>query len=302
MSVSAMKKTGKYDRSRRISGIMLTLPALLVMAATVLYPILWSLKISVFESEGIMSTGSFVGLENYWTVLNSSQFQKALVNTLGFVSATIIVELFIGFVIALVLNKSLPGTKFFRVIFTLPLMIAPVVSGLQWRWLFADQYGVVNAVLKLVGIDGPLWLGTVWGARSAVLIANVWLATPFVILILLAAMSSLSEDLYEAARLDGANAFQIFRLITLPLLKPAILMILVVRLSDAFRVFDIVYILTQSGPGGSTEVLSTYIYKNTFTGMHFGQGSAASFLVMILIMIISFVLFRVLRPKEDKAR
>ena len=114
-------------------------------------------------------------------------------------------------------------------------------------------------------------------------------------------MSSLSEDLYEAARLDGANAFQIFRTITLPLLKPAILMILVVRLSDAFRVFDIVYILTQSGPGGSTEVLSTYIYKNTFTGLNFGQGSAASFLVMLLIMIISFVLFRLLRPREDRA-
>lgn len=301
MSVSAMKKNGKHDRSRRTAGILLTLPALLVMAATVLYPILWSFKLSIFESQGMMSTGAFVGLDNYWKVLQSSQFQSSLRNTFGFVSVTIIVELIIGFAVALVLNRSLPGTKVFRIIFTLPLMIAPVVSGLQWRWLFADQYGVVNAMLELAGIDGPLWLGTVWGARTAVLIANVWLATPFVILILLAAMSSLSEDLYEAARLDGANAFQIFRTITLPLLKPAILMILVVRLSDAFRVFDIVYILTQSGPGGSTEVLSTYIYKNTFTGLQFGQGSAASFLVMLLIMIVSFVLFRLLRPREDRA-
>ncbi|EXX84952.1 ABC transporter permease [Paenibacillus darwinianus] len=301
MSVSAKKRNGKHDRSRRTAGILLTLPALLVMAATVLYPILSSFKLSIYESQGMMSTGAFVGLDNYWKVLQSSQFQSSLRNTFGFVSVTIIVELIIGFAVALVLNRSLPGTKFFRIIFTLPLMIAPVVSGLQWRWLFADQYGVVNALLELVGIDGPLWLGTVWGARTAVLIANVWLATPFVILILLAAMSSLSEDLYEAARLDGANAFQTFRTITLPLLKPAILMILVVRLSDAFRVFDIVYILTQSGPGGSTEVLSTYIYKNTFTGLQFGQGSAASFLVMLLIMIVSFVLFRLLRPREDRA-
>ncbi|GGG08578.1 carbohydrate ABC transporter permease [Paenibacillus abyssi] len=300
MAVSVMKKAGRNKRSRRTAGILLTLPALIVMAATVLYPILWSLKISVFESKGMMTSGSFVGLENYINVLQSSQFQSALWNTLGFVSVTIIVELIIGFAVALVLNRSLPGTKFFRVLFTLPLMIAPVVSGLQWRWLFADQYGVINSVLSMIGIDGPLWMGSVWGARTAVLIANVWLATPFVILILLAAMSSLSEDLYEAARLDGANAVQIFTNITLPLLKPAILMILVVRLSDAFRVFDIVYILTQGGPGGSTEVLSTYIYKSTFTGLNFGQGSAASFLVMIMIMIISFGLFRLLRPKEDR--
>lgn len=300
MAVSMVKKTGRHDKSRRIAGIILTLPALIVMAATVLYPILWSFKISLFESEGMMSSGSFVGLGNYIKVLQSSQFQNTLWNTLGFVLTTIIVELIVGFAVALVLNRSLPGTKFFRIIFTLPLMIAPVVSGLQWRWLFADQYGVVNHVLGLLGIDGPLWLGSVWGAKTAVLIANVWLATPFVILILLAAMASLSEDLYEAARLDGASAVQIFWRITLPLLKPAILMILVVRLSDAFRVFDIVYILTQGGPGGSTEVLSTYIYKNTFTGLHFGQGSAASFLVMLMIMAVSFGLFRILRPKEDR--
>ncbi|PZE22838.1 carbohydrate ABC transporter permease [Paenibacillus xerothermodurans] len=301
MAVSAMRKVRTHDRSRRVAGIVLTLPALLIMAATVLYPILWSLKISLYKSEGMMSSGSFVGFDNYAKVLQSSQFQSALWNTLGFVAATIIMELIIGFAVALVLNRSLPGTALFRVIFTLPLMIAPVVSGLQWRWLFADQYGVVNYVLGLVGIDGPLWMGSVWGARAAVLIANIWLATPFVILILLAAMSSLSEDLYEAARLDGANAVQIFHSITLPLLKPALLMILVVRLSDAFRVFDIVYILTQSGPGGATEVLSTYIYKNTFTGLHFGQGAAASFVVMLLIMLVSFGLFRILRPKEDRA-
>jgi multiple sugar transport system permease protein len=286
-------------RARRRAGIWFTLPALIVMAATVLYPILWSLKISLYQSEGMMSAGSFVGLKNYAKVLASHAFQSALSNTLGFVAATIIVELAVGFAVALVLNRNLPGTPFFRVLFALPLMIAPVVSGLQWRWLFADQYGAVNQLLSLVGTGGPLWLGSVWGARAAVLIANVWLAFPFVVLVLLAAMSALPEDLYEAARLDGANAVQAFRRITLPLLKPAILMVLVVRLSDAFRVFDVVYILTNGGPGGATEVLSSYIYKNTFTGLHFGQGSAASFIVMILIMAVCFVLFKLMRAKEE---
>lgn len=300
MAVSTAKAARMHGRSRRRAGIWFTLPALVVMAATVLYPIIWSLKISVFRSQGVMSSGPFVGLDNYVKVLKSNQFQDALFNTTGFVVTTILAELIIGFAVALVLNRGLPGTKFFRVLFTLPLMIAPIVAGLQWRWLFADQYGAINQVLALFGVNGPLWLGSVWGAREAVLIANIWLASPFVILILLAAMSSLSEDLYEAARLDGANAFQIFRKITLPLLKPAILMILVVRISDAFRVFDLVYILTNGGPGGSTEVLSSYIYKSTFTSLNFGTGAAASFLVMILIMLVSFVLFKILRPKEGR--
>jgi multiple sugar transport system permease protein len=304
MEASGTNKTKlrKQNHSRSLAGVFLTLPALIVMAATVLYPILWSLKISLYSSESITSGGKFVGLGNYVKILSSSQFMNAFWNTFGFVFTTIIIEMAIGFAVAIVLNKGLPGTALFRVIFSLPLMIAPVVSGLQWRWLFADQYGVVNYMLSLFGIDGPLWMASVWGARTAVLIANVWLATPFVILVLLAALSSMSEDLYEAARLDGASGWQIFRRITLPLLRPAILMILVVRLSDAFRVFDIVYIITQGGPGGATDVLSSYIYKDTFTRLHFGQGAAASFVVMLIIMVFSLVLFRILRPKERDAR
>lgn len=300
MAIAAVNsKARRYKNKRWRSGLFLTLPTLIIMAATVLYPILWSLKISLFATNPNLSSGKFVGLSNYVKVLSSSQFQNVLWLTCGFVVTTIVVELVIGFTIALVLNRGLPGTQFFRVIFSLPLMIAPVVSGLQWRWLFADQYGVINYILSLVGIKGPLWMASAWGARSTVLIANVWLATPFVILVLLAAMSSLSEDLYEAARLDGANSVQIFTRITLPLLRPAILMILVVRLSDAFRVFDIVYIITQGGPGGATETLSSYIFKDTFTRLHFSQGAAASFIVMLIIMLISLVLFRTLRPKEE---
>jgi len=215
--------------------------------------------------------------------------------------ATIIIELIIGFAVAIVLNQVLPGSKVFRVIFTLPLMIAPVVSGLQWRWLFADQYGVINYILSTIGLKGPLWLATPWGAKASILISDVWLATPFVILILLAAMSSLPEEFYEAAQLDGARSDQIFRYITLPLLRPALLLILVIRLSDAFRVFDIVYIITQGGPGGATEVLSTYIYKDTFTNLNFGVGSAASFIVMIIIAIVSYSCVRLLRPREGGA-
>lgn len=297
------QKLFRRNHKQAKAGFLMTLPALAVMAVTVMYPILWSLKISFSSSDSVLThVSKFVGLRNYIRVLSSTQFKSTLLNTCGFVVTTIILELIIAMCIALILNKSLPGTKAFRVIFTLPLMIAPVVSGLQWRWLFADQYGVINQILSKVGIEGPLWLASPWGAKMSILISNIWLAVPFGILVLLAALSSFPEELYEAARIDGARGSQIFRLITLPMLRPAFLTILVVRLSDAFRVFDIVYIVTQGGPGGSTEVLSSYIYKQTFTHLLFGEGAAASFIVMMIIIFTSYICFKLLRPKESESK
>lgn len=298
-SSNSKKKVRRYSKGR--SGFFLTLPSLIVMGAIMYFPILWSLRISLYSSDSIITgTPKFVGFSNYINVKNSDRFQSALWQTASFVAVTIIIELIIGFAVALVLNRGLPRTRIYRILFSLPLMVAPVVSGLQWRWLFADQYGLVNYILSKFGIEGPLWLANPWGARSAVLIANVWLATPFVILVLLAALSSLPEELFEAARIDGANGIQIFRSITLPLLRPALLLILVIRLSDAFRVFDVVYILTFGGPGGATEVLSSYIYKLTFTSLRFGEGAAASFFVLIIISAVSYAFFKLLRPKEGE--
>lgn len=290
----------KVGNSRERKGLFLTLPTLIIMTITVFLPILWSLRLSFSKTNIKMSDMSFVGFKNYINVLQSNDFLNVLLQTFGFVMTTLFFEFLIGFAVAIVLNRSLPGTNLFKLLFTLPLIMAPVVSGLQWRWLFADQYGAINNILSFVGIKGPLWMVDPWAARGAVLLSNLWLAAPFVILVLLAAMSSLPEELYEAAKIDGAKSYQVFRYITLPLLKPAILLILVVRLADAFRVFDIVYILTQGGPGGSTEVLSTYIYKEIFTKLNFSEGAAASFIVMLIISIVSYFSFRLLRPKAGE--
>lgn len=290
----------KVSKEQTIVSFLMILPALVVMIATILFPILWSFRISLSSSNTVLNQEyKFIGLDNYVTVLVSKQFQNALLNTWVFVVATIVCELIIGMCMALILNKNLPGNKLFTLIFTLPLMIAPVVAGLQWRWLFADQYGVVNYVLGIIGIKGPLWLAGPISAKFAILISNIWLAVPFTILVLLAALSSFPEELYEAAYIDGAKGMQIFRFITLPMLKPAILTILVVRFADAFRVFDLVYIMTQGGPGDATEVLSTYIYKQIFTYLNFGEGSAASFIVVIILLIITNLLFKLLRSKEE---
>lgn len=296
-----VKRRGRSQRRSR-TGLVLTLPALVVVAVGIAYPVLWSLNLSVhaFDMLNPSSSSQFVGFANYLTVLTASDFRSALVQTLEFVVSTLALELIIGFAVALILHRSLPGSRVFRVLFSLPLMIAPVVAALQWRWLFADQYGVVNPLLSVFGIKGPLWLASEWGSRAAILIANLWLATPFVILVLLAGLSSLPSEPFEAARIDGAHAIQIFRYITLPLLRPALLVILVVRLADAFRIFDVVYVLTNGGPGGSTEVLSTYIYKTTFTSVQFAQGTAASFILVVIVAMVSFICMRLLRPSGER--
>ena len=276
------------------------MPALLVLAATVVYPIVWSAisSLRAFDLRSPHLWGTFVGAQNYARVVSEPDFRRALAQTAGFVAVTLAVELTIGFAVALMLHKGVPGHRAFRIAFALPLMVAPVVAGLQWRWLLADQYGAVNHALSLLGVRGPLWLATPWGARVAVLMANVWLATPFVVLVLLAALANLPEEPFEAARIDGAGGLQLFRYIMLPFLRPALGVILGVRLVDAMRVFDVVYVLTLGGPGGATEVLSTYVYKETFSRLQFGEGAAASLLLVVMLTAVVAAARRVLSPES----
>jgi multiple sugar transport system permease protein len=279
---------------------MMTLPALLIMAGTVLYPIIWSLVLSFSDSASVISGKLHViGFANYINALQSKDFLNALSNTAVFVICTIVVEIIVGFVVSLTLNTQPPGHKVFNLLFSLPLMVAPLVSGLQWRWMLTDQYGVINNILAIFGIEGPTWFAKGNTAFAAIVMANVWLAVPFCILVLVAALLSLPKSLYEAGRLDGANLIQEFLYITLPQLKTSILTILVVRVADAFRVFDVVYILTNGGPGNATEVVSTFIYTTTFTRLKFGIGAAASFISLIMVGIVCFVLFKLMGDSEE---
>lgn len=295
-----MKRGSIREKKRRFAGYMLIAPAGILLLVTFAIPLIYAFFISISDSNAIIADQfQFVGLKNYSSVIQSTKFQSALLHTVAFAITTIILEFTIGFLVALLLYREAPGARVFRLIFAIPLMVAPVVSGLQWRWLFADQYGIINHLLDMVGIKAPFWFTSPSSAWITVIVANLWLATPFVILVLLAGLGGLSEELNEASAIDGANRRQTFFHIMLPQLKPTILVILVIRLTDAFRIYDLVYILTGGGPGGSTEVLSTFIYKRIFTDWKFGQGSAASFLVMALICLLSLVCNRLMCKKEE---
>lgn len=278
------------QKKRRRAGYALTAPACVILLITFVVPLIYAFIISISDSDTVISNQiRIVGLANYIAVLGNSRFQTAFFHTCFFVVTTIVLEFIIGFAVSLLLYTEVKGSRIFRLIFAIPLMVAPVVSGLQWRWLFADQYGIINHILNLIGVDAPMWFTQGNTAWVTIIVANLWLAAPFVILVLLAGLGGLPEELNEAAAIDGAGRCQIFTKVILPQLKPTILVILVIRLTDAFRIYDLIYILTGGGPGGSTEVLSTYIYKRIFTDWQFGQGSAASFLVMLLIGVISLI-------------
>ena len=295
-----MRAVSAREKRRRLAGYSLIAPAVLILIITFAVPLLYSFIISISDSNAIVANKfELVGLKNYISVLQNSKFQSALFHTCFFVITTIVLEFIIGFIVALLLYRETAGSKFFKLIFAVPLMVAPVVSGLQWRWLFADQYGIINHLLSKIGIEAPLWFTSAQTSWVTIIVANLWLAAPFVILVLLAGLGGLSEEMNEAAEIDGATKWQVFRSIILPQLKPTILIILVIRLTDAFRIYDLIYILTGGGPGGKTEVLSTYIYKRIFTDWDFGRGSAASFIVMVIICLLSLLCSKLMSEKEE---
>jgi len=289
-------------RARRRAGVLLTLPALLALAATALYPLLWTVSLSM-QSFSVAVGGpapSFVGLANYAATLGSPTFRTALLQTVAYVATTLVIELALGLAIALALHRETRGRKALRVVVALPLMVAPVVAAMAWKFLFSPGYGLVNEGLSLFGLHGPAWFASPWGARTTVLVTNAWLALPFVVLVLLAGLATIPGELREAAIVDGANRWQVFRAITLPLLRPSLLIILVIRLADAFRVFDAVYIMTGGGPGTSTEVLSTYLYRQMFSRADFAGGAASSVLFVVTIAICAGAVFMWLRPRRDR--
>lgn len=287
-------------RLRRLAGVGLTLPALVAVALTTLFPILHTVWLSLNgPNTALRGVPDFRGLDNYGRIVRSLDFQKALWQTTGLVATSLVLELVLGMLVALALHRGLRGARVFRAIVAMPLMVAPVVGALAWRFVLVDGYGMIDSVMNAFGGDGPLWFADVWLARASIVIANLWMALPFDILVLLAGLASLPTEPIEAARVDGASPGQLFFNIILPLLRPVIAVILVVRLADAFRVFDVVYVLTAGGPANSTDVLSTYIYRQMFTAFDFPGGAAAAVLLVIITATISLLAVAVLRNRAS---
>ncbi len=280
-------------RSEARLGWSLVAPALAVIALVALFPLGWTLWESLHLHDLRMPWlgRPFVGIDNYVEIARDSRFWGALGHTAFFAVVSISLELVLGLFLALAMNRAFRGRGIVRAAVLVPWAIPTVVAALLWRFMFESQAGIANAVLVEVGIlDEPI----VWFIRAStawvpVILADVWKTTPFVALLLLAGLQSIDLTLYEAASVDGAYAWRQLRSITLPLLKPAILVTLIFRTLDAFRVFDLIYVLTGGGPGTSTEPVALYTFNALLQNLRFGYGSALSVVIFAITFGLALV-------------
>ncbi len=270
-------------------------PALLVTLVFALYPVLDSFWLSLHHIfVGIPSLGrSFIAFENYLNLLRDPIAHQALFVTLAFVVLSTVLELACGLVIALVIHERFRGRGLVRAAILIPWAIPTVVASQLWRYIFNDQYGVANLLLFGDRVTGYIpWLAYPSVAFGIIVLADVWKTSCFAALLILAGLQVISDDLYDAAKVDGAAAWQRFWHITLPLLKPALLLALLFRTMDAFRVFDLVFVMTQGGPGDATQVLQFYGYQTLFTEGRIGYGSAISVAVFLVILALALIYLR----------
>jgi ABC-type sugar transport system permease subunit len=296
--------TGRRSRKQSAQGRMaaiLLLPAAIVVFGVILYPILRTILISFFQVNSAVAVETpFVGLQNYINIVNNPEFWATILRTLYFTIGSTALELVFGLALALLLNASLRMRWLFRAIVVLPWALPTVVNGAMWRGVLNAQYGSLNALLTQLHIIPTYhsWLGTPWSALNMLILADVWKTTPLVAFFLLTGLQGIPSEIYESAKVDGAGAWRGFTAITLPLLIPSVSVVLILRTIDAFKVFDLVYVLTGGGPANGTQTIAFFTYEQAFSDQAFGYGSALAVVIVACILVLSAIYLRAMRRSE----
>ena len=273
--------------------LALIAPAVLVLIFFQILPIVTGTNASFRDWHLHDPKKTWIGFTNYAYVMRDGDFLRTVLpNTFGFMFASVACSLVLGLLIALLLNRKFAGRWLVQTIILLPLMVAPVIAAIMIRWMFNDQFGIVNAVLEGLGLEGQPWLVQRWTAFGVILLTDIWLWTPWFTLLLLAGLQSLPREPFEAAEIDGTSTWRVFRYLTLSMLRPVIVVCVVIRAIDAFRTFDIVWTLTGGGPGRSTELFSLYAYVLAFLNLDLGRGSAAAIVGGLIILVLGVVMYR----------
>jgi multiple sugar transport system permease protein len=289
------KRSSHYLQDRTYFLFLIGPPFLIIFLLTVvplaycLGQSMWKLNLAMPGSERFVGLGNYVYMltedPNFWTIMKNTAIQ---------VFCTVSLQVVVGLMLALLFAREVRGNRMARSLLMLPMMMTPVVIGVIWRFMVNPDFGIINYILSLFNIPGPDWLGKPGLAMATIIAADVWLSTPFVTVIIIAGITSLSREPFEAARVDGATSLQSFFYITLPLLSPVIWVAVMFRLIDAFKRFDSIYIMTAGGPGNSTETLNLYAYNNAFSYLDTGYASAlAMFLFMIIATLSVFTIRKV---------
>lgn len=296
----------KWYKAHReeISGTSFVFPAVAYMIVMMVYPLIYNFVLSfkdltVMNFKGDMS--KFIGFQNYVTLFHDPEFIRAMIQTLWFTVSCIIVQFSLGLLLAVFFNKSFKLSGPIRGVILAAWMMPVSVTGLLFKYMYATEGGVINELLKLIGIgvEAPIgWLIDPKYAMWAVILTNCWIGIPFNMLLLTTGLSNIPKDVYESASIDGANPVQNFFYITVPLLKPAIMSVLMLGFIYTFKVFDLVFIMTNGGPLNATEVLSTYSYRHSFTLFNFSLGAAGAVILFLCLMCVGVIYLRMIQKDE----
>ncbi|WP_235183430.1 carbohydrate ABC transporter permease [Geobacillus genomosp. 3] len=289
-AVGKKKITSKIKQGLVIGGFLA--PALLVYGIFVLYSIVMTFYYSLFDWSGIDNTFEFIGLQNYIKLLHDELFWASLKNNSLLVFSSLLTQLPLGLIMALLLFSPIKGMRFFRSVYFMPFLMSTVAIGILFTFMYDGNFGIVNHILGLLGLDSlqRAWLGNEDTAIWAVIATICWQYAPFYMVLFRAAIVGIPEELYEAAMIDGANSRQRFFKITLPLLMPTIVTSSILSIIGSLKYFDLIYVMTGGGPNNSTELMATYMYEETFTNFNMGYGSSISFSMFLIAFVITVII------------
>ena len=289
------KRTGK--REAHVTPYLMLAPLLLGLFILVYYPLFTTFRLSLYRYAWNKPQAGmkFVGIENYERIFKDKlEFRPSMRNTASLTLISTSLCVVIGMGLALFVDREFAGKTVYVALLLLPTMIAPVVSGLTWKFMFDGMFGAVNYLVSLFGFPPHAWLSDKATALGCIIVADVWQYSPFVFLVMLASLQAIPVELFEAAKIDGASGFRLFLKLKLPMVVPQLLLVGVIRLMDTFRTFDLVYLMTNGGPAGSTQTIGFLAYQRTFRHFKMGEGAVVSVFILVAILVISFYFIRAL--------
>ncbi len=279
---------------RHLSDLMYVAPAVVLLLAITVMPLFYLVynSLTAWDLRRAYLGQTFIGITNYIAMPGDSLLRDSIRVTVLATIGVVVVELTLGLLLALLFHREFFGKRVVRSLFLLPLITTPIIVGLTWRMLFNSDFGMIDYFIRLVGLTPPIWLADPGLALPSIILAETWQITPFVTLMFVAGLQAIPQEPYEAAKVDGASAWQRFVYITIPLLRPVIFLALIFRATDAVRMFDLIYVMTAGGPANATQTLNMYTFKVGFSFLNMGYGSALATVLMLVCIAISFVLVK----------
>lgn len=303
VSLNTFRRQSLRERGRSRTGLFFVIPAAIYMLIFVGIPIISNFILS-FQDVTVKTINKadkpFVGFENYINMFNDPIVIKSIVNTFTFTVGSIVFQFIIGFALALFFNKKFKLAKPIRGLMMIPWMIPITITGLMFKFMFTSNVGIINEVLKMIGLAPVDWLFEASTAMSALVFANIWIGIPFNMILLSTGLTTIPGELYESAAIDGANNWHTFSKITLPMLKPAIQSVLVLGFIYTFKVFDLVYVMTNGGPVDSTQMLSTYSYKLSFSLFRYSEGATVANILFIILFFVSLIYIKYFNAESEE--